>query len=119
MQSMVENLLTLARADAGHLTLQNEPLDLLSFAAACWRRFDEHATKRNLHMQWPDQMQPIDVVTDREKLRQVLRNIFDNAVRHSDDGGTVTIEAAIDPKEAVFEVRNTGCDLPPNAVEKV
>ncbi len=119
MQSMVENLLTLARADAGQLTLQNKPLDLLSFAADCWRPFEEHATKRGLHVQWPDDAQPIDVVTDREKLRLVLSNIFDNAVRHSDQGGTVTVEAAGDPKEAVFEVRNTGCDLPPDAVERV
>jgi two-component system sensor histidine kinase BaeS len=64
-------------------------------------------------------VQPIDVVTDREKLRLVLCNIFDNAVRHSDQGGTVTIEAATDPKQAVFQVGNTGCDLPPDAVEKV
>lgn len=70
------------------------------------------ATKRGLRVQWPDVARPIDVVTDHDKLRLVLCNIFDNAVRHSDQGGTVTISAKLDPKEAIFEVRNTGCDLP-------
>ena len=66
MQVMVENLLTLARADAGQLTLRKEPLDLLSFAADCWQPFEQRATQRGLQVQWPNDAETIDIVTDRE-----------------------------------------------------
>jgi signal transduction histidine kinase len=119
MQSMVENLLAFARAESGHLPLQIGSLDLLRFVADCWRPFEDHADRRRLRVEWPHDLQPIVVETDREQLRLVLCNLFDNAVRHSDQGGTVTIEAARDTKEAVLALRNTGCKVPPEDVEKV
>ncbi len=59
------------------------------------------------------------MVTDPARLRLVLRNLFDNAVRHADQGGTVTIETTEAPDAVVFEVRNTGCDLAPDENEQV
>lgn len=119
MHAMVENLLTLARADAGQLVLRRESFDLAEFAAECWRPFEEPAAERSLLVSGPGSAEPVRVATDREKLRLVLQNLVDNAVRHANDGGRVAIHVARDANEAVLEVRNTGCTLSPDALDNV
>jgi K+-sensing histidine kinase KdpD len=118
-QSMVENLLTLARADAGQLRLEKEPLDLLRFARECWCPFETPAAERALQVSWHEHDDPIDMVSDAGMLRLVLGNLFDNAVRHADHNGTVTIDVNADSDKVVFEIRNTGCDLSPDEADKV
>jgi two-component system heavy metal sensor histidine kinase CusS len=119
MQTMVENLLMLVRADAGQLTLQNESFDLRRFVKECWCSFQTHVAGRKLTVDWPGNATPMDVATDREKLRLVLCNLFDNAARHSTHGGRVTIIVDQGAGEAVVEIRNTGCSLVPEEAEKV
>ncbi len=119
MQSMVENLLALARADAGQLSVQKERFELLGLARDAWLSFAALAAQRELQVDWPDNDESVEVVTDPEKLRLVLRNLFDNAVRHANQGGTVTIIASQNVEQVVLEIRTTGCVLPPDDAEKV
>lgn len=119
MQTMVENLLNLARAEAGQLRFQTESLDLRHFAKECWHSFGLQVAERELSVYWPGGREPIDMAIDREKLRLVLRNVFDNAVRHSNRGGKVTIKVNQGQEGAVVEIQNTGCSLVPEEAEKV
>jgi two-component system heavy metal sensor histidine kinase CusS len=119
MQSMVENLLALARVDAGQLTLRRESLDLLRFARECWVPFEAKATERELQVTWRNNDRSIDLATDRDMIRLVLSNLFDNVVRHCDHGGTVSIEITSESNEVSLEIRNTGCNLSPDEAGSV
>ncbi len=118
-QAMVENLLTLARADAGQLPLQKESLELCRFVKECWRNFEAQVAARMLTVDEPEDSKPVNVLADQEKLRLILSNLFDNAVRHCDRGGRVTIKVEQGAEVAVVEICNTGCRLTPEQAERV
>jgi PAS domain S-box-containing protein len=53
------------------------------------------------------------VAADGDKVRQVLTNLVDNAVKYSPDGGRVTVEVAVAGRNARFSVRDEGLGVPP------
>ncbi|MDZ7802073.1 MAG: ATP-binding protein [Trueperaceae bacterium] len=117
---LVNDLRTLSQADAGRLSLTPEALDLrepVREAAAAYR---PSSARAGLHMvlELPDSPLPADA--DRDRIRQVLHNLLENAFRHTPEGGTVTLRAAARADGVVrISVRNTGSGIhvePPEAI---
>ncbi len=118
MQRMVENLLHLARADAGQLELRRESVDVREIIRSCWEPLAAKAEMRRVRVHW--QLNgPGTVETDRDKLRLVVQNILDNAVAYVNDGGQIAV--SVPTKSGVIElaVSNSGCRLSPGDVGRV
>lgn len=118
MQRMVENLLHLARGDAGQLELRPETVDLSELVRECWEPLEGKARARGLSVGWClDHLAQVEA--DRDKLRLVLQNILDNAVTYTNDGGSISLSTA--PEDGIVEltVSNTGSRLPPDDVVHV
>ena len=107
MQRMVENLLELARADAGQLEVARENVDLVALLKDCWGEFAYRAAERDLRVtfQLPESCR---LTTDRTRFRLVLSNVFDNAVTYTDAGGELTIALHVDDGQVRARVANTG-----------
>ncbi|MEI8195826.1 MAG: ATP-binding protein, partial [Phycisphaerae bacterium] len=118
MRSMVENLLTLARADAQQVQPACEEINLVSLLHDQWQQFDGLARQRQLQVEWslPDQL---TVKTDPGLLTTVLRNLFDNAVTYCDTGGRTSVEVHTQSAEAVIRLTNTGSQIPAEDASKV
>jgi heavy metal sensor kinase len=119
LESMVNNLLLLARADAKQLVVESSPMQLGLFLRECWSPFEPRAAERRLDVQWMIEESGGGVCADRDKLRIVLGNVFDNAVTYADDGGRVRIEAWALRGKAHVKVTNTGSQLTPAEAAKV
>jgi len=92
---LVNDLLTLTRADAGVLQLQVHPLDLAELARlrcahlaplAATRQVQLHVRRAN-----PEGSSPCFISGDADRLAQVLDNLLDNAIRHAAEGSTVEV----------------------------
>jgi len=112
METMVNNLLALARADAGQLQLLSEPVGLDELLRECWRHFAARAEERRLRVEW-DVDPAAAIETDRCCLRLILQNLLDNAVTYADPGGLVQVQASLGGNVAVLTVANTGSRLAP------
>ncbi len=66
-----------------------------------------------------EQVDDIDVVVDASSMAVVLRNLVDNAVRYTPDGGKVDVSAFEREGELIFEVTDTGPGIPDNELERV
>lgn len=110
MHAMVDSLLTLARADAGTLAVSSVVCDLGALVDEAWRPLAGRAAERRLRVTRTIGVNA-PVRTDREKLRQVLHNLFDNAVCYADEGGTVDVRAAQQPGAVYINVANSGSRL--------
>ncbi len=118
MQRIVENLLHLARADAGQLDLRREPVDLEDTLRESWKPMAEAARARGLTVEWRlDHLGEVE--TDRDKLRLVLHNLFDNAISYADDRGHISISAGGMNGSVTISVANSGSKLSPGEVERV
>jgi signal transduction histidine kinase len=104
MCGLVENLLTLARVDAGQIQITREPVALRALVEECWAPHAQAAAARTLELR---NELPADAMasTDREKLRMIIGNLLSNAVEYTEAGGWIAIAA---PAGTLLEVADSG-----------
>jgi len=111
MTEMVENLLTLARADEGRAPLaieESDLRDLVADVAETAGMLGENAGVTAVHTM-PDR--PVLLAVDRHRIREMLLNIVTNAIKYTPQGGTVTIGLENDEESVTFTVRDTGIGI--------
>ena len=118
LTAIVDKLLSVARLDAGDLQLEISPVDVRSLVSevvetAKAEAFDGHDFVLDL----PES--PLAARTDPEKLRQVLANLLDNAVRFSPNGGRVTVAAARRGATIVLTVADQGLGIPRTEQQRI
>ncbi|HEU5423881.1 MAG TPA: ATP-binding protein, partial [Nitrolancea sp.] len=115
---LVDDLLTLARADSGRLPLQREPHDLRALAATAAASMSALASARGLSVDLAASPNCL-VWVDGERLLQVIRILLDNAIKHTAPGGTIRLAVACSGKEASLRVEDSGEGIPPGELERV
>lgn len=115
MCALVENLLMLARVDAGQVEVTRTPVALRALVDECWKPHQAAAAARGLELR---NTIPDDTVatTDREKLRVVVGNLLSNAAEYTATGGWVAISA---PGGALLDVADSGPAIPPEHLDKI
>lgn len=106
MEHLVTRLLALARAEGGHTGATRERVMVGPAVQSAWRPFAEHAAARNLLVEF---RLPLDlsIKTDPTLLREILTNLFSNAVDYTPEGGTVETEAVQTESGLSLRVTNT------------
>jgi two-component system, OmpR family, sensor histidine kinase BaeS len=106
---VVEDLQELAAADAGQLSYEMETMDLAVLAC---RETELAATRSREGVTLECRAtEPLLVEGDEGRLRQVVRNLLDNATRHT-PAGSITVACLLDGVRARVEVRDTGEGIP-------
>jgi heavy metal sensor kinase len=116
---LVQDLLTLTRADAGVDALQRKPLDLRvlledmrdSLSTLCAQ------ASLDLHIELPDQ--PVPTSGDSAALGRLVRILMDNAVKYTPAPGRVSLSLKTTPDGAVVEVADTGIGIGADDLPKV
>jgi heavy metal sensor kinase len=115
---MVDDMLTLARADAGGLKLEARPLYLDEIVEGCARDARVLAGERGIEVLCPPSTEaPFD--GDERLLRQMLMNLLDNAVRHTRAGGRVAVRLVAEAARFEISVRDEGPGIPPGEEERI
>ena len=120
MKGLIENLLELARGDEGmKLNLKDNDLTEVVEEAAESARASVNG-KVLIECPTPKQgVKPVSAVFDRERLRQALSILLDNAVKYSPEGGRVTIRIAEENGSVGVEVADTGIGIPEDQIPHV
>jgi signal transduction histidine kinase/ActR/RegA family two-component response regulator len=108
LNGLLTDLLDLARAEAGAIELRPEPTELASLLTSVKDLFAGSAQQKGLTLR-ADIRPGVEgyVACDPQRLRQVLGNLVNNAIKFT-EAGEVTITAARRGDEVRFEVRDTG-----------
>jgi len=114
---MVDDLQTMAAADAAVLQLTRERHDLAGIAGSAAdslaRRFE------TAEVGLDRQLSPAPVLADERWMHQVVTNLLGNALKFTPAGGTVTIRTRQDGPSAVLEVADTGVGIPPDELPRI
>ena len=113
MSSLVEDLLLLARLDAGR-PLAREEVDLTRLALEAVGDARVVGPDHRWRLDLPDE--PVVAPGDEQRLHQVLTNLLNNARRHTPPGTSVTVGVREDGDEVVLSVLDDGPGLPPPLV---
>lgn len=119
LEQLINDLIAYATAAKGEMTLNLTTLDasaLLNQAAA-WGR--EQASRKGLNFTAHVPSQPAFIRGDEEKLRWVLTQLLDNAIKFTPLGGQVEARLDIESHLAEFSVRDTGIGFAPNRLTEI
>ena len=121
MRRMVDELLTLARFDAGRFVLAQEPVLLAPLLETCVEMLTPQAQSSGvtLTLSTPPDAESITVIGDRDRLAQVFTNLLDNAITHSPQEGKVTVEMQTKDAQVVVTVADTGAGIPPEDLPRI
>ncbi|WP_312108669.1 ATP-binding protein [Brevibacillus reuszeri] len=111
MTKLVNELLSLARMEAGHVELLQETLELRPYLERIQRKFTNLARERDIHLLLEMSTTHSHVHIDPDRMEQVLTNLVDNALRHTPSQGSVIIRARGD-KTLLLEISDTGSGIP-------
>jgi two-component system phosphate regulon sensor histidine kinase PhoR len=117
--ALLNDLLTLSLLEESTGRLKKEPLDLRAVLVPVYEEMQEYAVERQVRFswQWGDEL-PV-LLGSPELLRRVFVNIVDNAIKYTDPGGTVEVEARKDGDTFLFRVADTGVGIPDEELPKV
>ncbi|MBQ2998162.1 MAG: HAMP domain-containing histidine kinase [Oscillospiraceae bacterium] len=117
---MVEELLDFSRLQSGRMILQPMKLDIIAELSETVLTFEQRAIREKKDLIYQESDDIIPVMGDKNRLRQVFVNIIDNAIKYSDEGGSITITVARTEKGFVdIAVKDTGIGIPADQLEKV
>jgi signal transduction histidine kinase len=108
---LVEDMLVLARADAGGYPLRPVDLYLDEVVAECQRAVDVLATERGVTIESAAAGE-IPFRGDEDLLRRLVLNVLQNAVQHTPEGGSVAVELRQDPDAVRLRVSDEGPGIP-------
>ena len=112
MGDLLDDVLTVAKADAGRLTFHPRPLDILRFCEGLVEEIQ--LTIGAAHkVTFVHRGQCPDVPMDESLLRQILHNLLYNAINYSDPGSAVCFELTCSDDRVTFRVSDQGIGIPP------
>jgi two-component system heavy metal sensor histidine kinase CusS len=118
LQKLVDNLLSLTRIEAGTVDVDLQPVALARALHKAWEPFQASAEKKQLDVRWDDTWGG-EVLTDEFLLMAALRNIVDNAVSYTKEGGEITLAVAGDAMTGEIRITNSGCELTQEEAEEL
>jgi len=116
---LVEDLLLLARADAGLPALPLENVELTPLVRDICEQGQVLAEARQLQISTDLPVEPVFVQANDPALRRLLFLLVDNAVKYTPAGGRITVSVGRDPAGATLAVRDTGIGIPDSALPHV
>jgi signal transduction histidine kinase len=112
MERLAQDLLTLARSDAGGLELMTAPVEMEAIASEVVRRTKPLAQSKGVQLSLQGLADPEAVVeVDPDRMQQVLLILIDNAIKHTPSGGKVDVSVRRHGQQVSVEVADTGSGI--------
>ncbi|MGH7506533.1 MAG: chemotaxis protein CheB [Longimicrobiales bacterium] len=118
LADIIEEILVFSRVEAGQTRLNPTRFDLTELTGDVVSLMEPAAALKDLpiHVEMPSD--PVVVVADVGKLRQIVLNLLANAVRYTDQG-QITLRIRVDGETVLIEIEDTGLGIAPNHRERI
>jgi two-component system phosphate regulon sensor histidine kinase PhoR len=118
MQVLVDDLLDLSRIESGVWTPEPIDLELTAVTLEAWSGFDRRPDDAGINLT-TDIPEGLTIHVDADAMRQILRNLLDNAIRYAPSGTSVTVTARRGDGHAHMTVEDEGPGIPTAHLERV
>ncbi len=110
---LVEDLLDVSKIQAGRLRMEMCRVEVQPLMEEIWKQFRQRAESRGVQLELSLTQEPLLVLGDTNRLKQVLVNLLDNAFKFTPEGGLVELRAERSGREAVLAVADSGEGIAP------
>lgn len=115
---IVNDVLDLAKVESGRMALAVEPFSLSSVINGASRIVEGKAVEGGIQLVVED-IEDIAIESDSRAVRQILLNLMSNAVKFTPPGGSVMVSTETVDGSVLVRVRDTGCGIPADQIERV
>ena len=116
--ALVNDLLDFERIEAGKLTIHRSETELAPLLEGLAVTLVPAAEEKGLKLVFESRDLPTAILTDKDRLRQILTNLLTNAIRYSDQG-TITVTSASEGEQLKFTVSDQGVGMTDEQLEKI
>src|SRR6266705_98970 len=113
MTELLDSLLTLARADEGRAELHREPVDLRAIVTEAGETGDLLADHAGVAIDIRTPAEPVVLALDRSRVRQLILNLIENAVKYTPRGGQVSVQLGSSNGQVLLTVADSGIGIAP------
>ena len=111
MERLVDDLLDLARIEAGRWVPEPEPVDIASTARESWNELAERAAARAIDFRVEAEPAATELRADADALRQILTNLFENSLRYTPRGGHIVCRSRLESSGVAVSVIDNGSGI--------
>ena len=119
LERLVGDVLDLAKLNAHRFTVHAQEVDIGVLVERAHASFGEEARRREIDFRLDEDREAPTIVTDGDRVLQVITNLLANAFRWTPDGGTVSIGSATENGLVQIDVRDTGPGIQPDERERI
>jgi signal transduction histidine kinase len=119
LDSLIEDLRTLSRADAGELPIEFQPVSPAKLLEKVQVIHKPRAAQKNIAISLQVGSDPPEISADPGRMVQVLSNLVDNALLYTPEGGHVNLSARVVAEDLEFRVQDSGPGIAENELECV
>jgi signal transduction histidine kinase len=116
---LINEILDLSKIEAGRLTIDPQPFDPRELVEAVVAQHRSLAAQKGIRFAWHDAGAPAEVVLDRQRVRQILVNLFGNALKFTREGEVHVETGGADEAGFNVAVRDTGPGIAPDHHEAI
>jgi signal transduction histidine kinase len=113
---LINDVLDLAKVEAGRLELHEEPLDLRKLFLDCSRLTADRLADGRLEFASTLPTEPPQILGDELRLKQILLNLLSNAIKFTPPGGRISLSATVIAEGLAMAVSDTGIGMDPNEI---
>lgn len=119
LSGLVEQLLDFSRMQSGRMVMNFQMLDIVAEIDDVVFMFTEKAKNEGKKLTFYEPEEAIPVMGDRDRLKQVIIIVIDNAMKYSESGGEIYIYTSVSDDKMTIGVRDHGCGIPADQLPKV
>ncbi|OZU90074.1 PAS domain-containing sensor histidine kinase [Virgibacillus indicus] len=112
MGRLVNELLDLARMEAGHIQLNKETLEVETYVERIMKKFNGLANDNQIELRMTKDITESNALFDPDRLEQVFTNLIDNAIRHTAENGFVQVLVECSESELHVAIEDNGSGIP-------
>ncbi len=119
LAKLVVTMLSLSKIEAGEEELHYTEVDMNQMLFDALLNFETAIERNEYQIKGFDSMPSVHVMADEDLLFQVLYNLFDNAVKFTNPGGTIRVKMRADEAHVTVQISNTGTGIPEDELKRV
>jgi signal transduction histidine kinase len=116
---IVDDVLDLARLDAGRYEIFRDIVSLSDLAAEAVRFMQDEANRKGITLELANAEDDVEAYADSKAVRQIAFNLVSNGLKFTPEGGTVTVAALEAPGGALLAVSDTGAGISPEELKRL
>lgn len=119
LSRMVVSMLNISKIEAGEIQLAETKYDVGKQIFETLLSFEKKIDEKKIEIVGFEEMNGVIIEADRDLIQQVIYNLFDNAVKFTPEGGTITIKAQSNTESTKVTIRNSGAGVSEEEIERI